>query len=200
MVAVGDATSGKSSLLSALKDGKIPDSSVPEIFETFSLKIKVDGRKVELGLWDTSGEDEYEALRRLSYPNCDVFIVCYSVGSRNSFERVRTKWLPEVRKYRPTTPFVIVGTKRDLRPQSSLMRDGSGRDSKDGFVNFDEGMMLANDLGACSFLECSALGGNGVKEVFEEASRAAFKGDNEEKLRSKSGQGRSNSLFGKLMK
>jgi Ras-related C3 botulinum toxin substrate 1 len=84
----------------------------------------VDGTTVNLGLWDTAGQEDYESvlrtfsetppmfldtctrtdvvyvrwcsrLRPLSYPQTDIFLVCFSVVSPASFENIKTKWLPE---------------------------------------------------------------------------------------------------------
>lgn len=206
MVTVGDSKTGKTSLLSVLKDGKVPEDTVPAIFDTFVHSMKVDGQKVELGLWDTACGEEYEALRRLSYPQCDVFVVCYSINSRKSFENVKTKWLPEVRKHRPLTPLVIVGTKKELRPRNSLRRNSDTDGSvitkptpKERFVKYDEGLGLANDAGAFTFLECSAFGNSGVIEVFEHATRAVLKNAEEEKAKARSGR-RGSGLLGMLKK
>jgi cell division control protein 42 len=49
-----------------------------------------------LGLFDTAGQEDYDRLRPLSYPQTDVFLVCFSVTSPASFENVREKWFPEV--------------------------------------------------------------------------------------------------------
>ena len=49
-----------------------------------------------LGLFDTAGQEDYDRLRPLSYPQTDVFLVCFSVTSPASFENVKEKWFPEV--------------------------------------------------------------------------------------------------------
>ena len=51
----------------------------------------VDGKPISLGLWDTAGQEDYDRLRPLSYPQTDVFLICFSLVSPPSYENVRTK-------------------------------------------------------------------------------------------------------------
>lgn len=51
----------------------------------------MDGKPISLGLWDTAGQEDYDRLRPLSYPQTDVFLVCFSLVSPASFENVKTK-------------------------------------------------------------------------------------------------------------
>ena len=59
------------------------------------------GQHVNLGLWDTAGQEDYDRLRPLSYPNTDVFLVCFSIISPASYENVKAKWHPEVSHHAP---------------------------------------------------------------------------------------------------
>jgi len=68
-----------------------------------------------LGLFDTAGQEDYDRLRPLSYPQTDVFLICFNVTSPPSFENVKEKWFPEVRHHCPATACIIVGTMVDLR-------------------------------------------------------------------------------------
>lgn len=78
-------------------------------FDNYSAPMTVDGQMVNLGLWDTAGQEDYDRLRPLSYPNTDVFVLCFSVVSPVSFDNISTKWIPEIRKCCPDTPILLIG-------------------------------------------------------------------------------------------
>jgi len=125
-----------------------------------------------LGLFDTAGQEDYDRLRPLSYPQTDVFLVCFSVTSPASFENVREKWFPEVHHHCPGVPCLIVGTQTDLRDDPQVREKLSRQ--KMSPVRKEDGERMAKELGAVKYVECSALTQYKLKDVFDEAIVAAL--------------------------
>merc|ERR1712048_918357 len=110
---------------------------------------------INLGLWDTAGQEDYDRLRPLSYPQTDVFLVCFSVISSASFENVKTKWVPEIQHHAPGVPILLVGTKSDLRKDEATMSTITARGTS--LVGTDAANGMAKEVNAVKYLECSAL-------------------------------------------
>jgi cell division control protein 42 len=113
-----------------------------------------------------SGQEDYDRLRPLSYPQTDVFLVCFSVTSPASFENVKEKWFPEVHHHCPGVPCLIVGTQVDLREDSQVIEKLARQKQRP--VTSEQGERLARELGAVKYVECSALTQKGLKNVFDE--------------------------------
>lgn len=66
---------------------------VPTVFENYITQTthKPSGQTVELALWDTAGQEEYDRLRPLSYPETDLLFVCFAIDCPNSLENVMDK-------------------------------------------------------------------------------------------------------------
>ncbi len=119
-VVVGDIGVGKTSLLISYAENRFPEPYLPTVFDNITARVEVDGNLVHLALWDTAGPEEYERMRPLSYPETDVFLLCFSVVSMVSFENILRKWKPEVSHHCPKAQVVLVGTKKDLREDTNL--------------------------------------------------------------------------------
>merc|ERR1712174_16932 len=149
-----------------------PGEYIPTVFDNYSANVMVDGKPVNLGLWDTAGQEDYDRLRPLSYPQTDVFVICFSIISTTSFENIRAKWIPEVRHHCPGVPILLVGTKIDLKTDEDVQKEM--KEKNQTFVTTEQGKKLAEDLGAVKYMECSALTQEGLKAVFETSVRAVL--------------------------
>lgn len=180
-VVVGDGTVGKTCLLMSYTQGAFPTEYIPTIFDNYATNLVVDGRSINLQLNDTAGQDTYDRLRPLQYPNTQVFFVCFSLVSPDSFTNVENKWVPEIRHHCPHTPLMLVGTKSDLRNDPDTV--AKLRERKQAPISNNEGNEMAEKIGAVRFMACSALTQDNMKQLFEEGVRAVIKPKSSKKKR-----------------
>jgi Ras family protein A len=183
LVIVGDGACGKTCLLIVFSKGTFPEVYVPTVFENYVAEVEVDGRKVELTLWDTAGQEDYDRLRPLSYPDSNVILICFSVDSPDSLDNVLEKWISEVLHFCQGVPIILVACKADLRNDHNTIEQLGQQQQQP--VSTADGQAVAQKIGAADYLECSARTGQGVREVFEAATRASLKTKNKKEKKKK---------------
>lgn len=136
---------------------------------------------IELSLWDTAGQEEFDRLRSLSYDNTDVVVLCFSVDSKDSLENVESKWVGEIQENCPGVKLVLVALKCDLRENTEDDEEAAPAEGTDGaqrekrpMIDYNQGLDVARRIKAMRYLECSAMRNRGVNEAFTEAARVAL--------------------------
>lgn len=131
---VGDSQCGKTSLIQRYCCGTLPHTYTPTLFDTRIASSVVEGRKVQIVIQDTAGQEDLDRLRPPFYLQTDVIIVCFDVDNPDSWDKVRKVWVPEARRYcGKHVPLLLVANKMDLiispvsHPplSSSLLREHS---------------------------------------------------------------------------
>lgn len=204
-VVIGDGAVGKTSLLISYTTNTFPTDYIPTVFDNYTTTLSVDPptsntgpinsdtnhyippetkeRKsstddlnlFKLNLWDTAGQEEYDRLRPLSYPQTDIFLLCFAVNELTSFKNLNDKWIPELKQHANIEnnimfqdfnklPILLIGTKSDLKEDDE---DDNGNSQKcverEDIENFVENNKL---LG---YVECSAKNQTGITEIFQTA-------------------------------
>jgi small GTP-binding protein len=142
---------------------------VPTVFDNYSQHVTVGKTSLSIGLWDTGGGEDYDRLRPLSYPQTDIFLICFSIVSPTSFINVREKWILEVKHHIPLTcpraRVLLVGTKVDLRDDAYTL--DRLREKKMRPITREEGIACAKEFGVAAYAETSAVTGEGINALFQ---------------------------------
>ncbi|KAI8379777.1 small GTPase superfamily [Radiomyces spectabilis] len=167
LVVCGDGACGKTSLLNVFTRGYFPQVYEPTVFENYVQEMGIDGQDIEMSLWDTAGQEEFDRLRSLSYADTHVIMMCFSVDNRDSLENIPNRWMEEISEHCPHAKIVLVALKCDLRD------DEQAATTRNVPIMYEEGLSVARNINAVRYLECSAKHNRGVRECFEQAARVA---------------------------
>ena len=194
IIVIGDMSSGKTNLIAAYSRDRFTPLYTPTILHCYQTDARVSNESIDLVVIEISGRDDFKPLRRCAYHKMDAAVICYAVNNAQCFERIKEFWVPELRKYAPKVPFVLVGTKKDIkehaRDELEEMLRSAVEDDKDGsmaarlraevsfneeFVSEDRGRRMASSVGAEGHIECSSLYRDRTRDVFETVTMVALK-------------------------
>jgi small GTP-binding protein len=149
----GDASVGKTAILKRyLKNTFNPDetNTVGASVETFTRPYR--SQEIEIGVWDTAGQEQYRALGPVYFRNAAAAIIVFDVTSRTSYENL-PYWIESIRSATDDKVFLmLIGNKIDL---------------PDRAVTYEEAAVWGSEH-QCRFIESSAKTGQGVNLIFDE--------------------------------
>jgi len=168
---VGSGGIGKSALSVQYVQSLFTEDYDPTIQDNYSKTALIDGNYVDLDILDTAGQDEFTALREQYMKNQDGFLLCFSLASRETFDKVSEFHKQILRSKAPpgtidlssiTVPIILVGTKCDM-PESNHAVSASEIEETRQLLNIDSIMLT------------SAKERVNVSEVFETLASRIFK-------------------------
>ncbi|OMJ91926.1 hypothetical protein SteCoe_5488 [Stentor coeruleus] len=159
LLILGDSGVGKSSILIRYTEEKFNHSHIATIGLDFKTKtIEIDGKQLEMQIWDTAGTEKFRVITRTYYQKCSGIIIAYDCTDQKSYNNV-TKWMDQIRNnVEDDTPKVIIACKID-RPDRKI--------SKSDGENLAETMKV-------QYFETSAKAGIGIDETFIYLARQCF--------------------------
>ena len=112
---IGESSVGKTSIINRYTRDAFTQELESTLGANYSQKkIERHGKKIRWDLWDTAGQEKYRAIGRHFYK--DSYIVClvYDITNKESFERIKTVWYPELKEHGEKTKILaLVGNKID---------------------------------------------------------------------------------------
>ncbi|KAK4446684.1 P-loop containing nucleoside triphosphate hydrolase protein [Podospora aff. communis PSN243] len=176
VVIVGDSLSCKTKLILRFTTPKLPDEPiVPTVFDNYTAVVKFRNLEHHIAIWDSSGSDDYDRLRPLSYPQTDVFIICARIPRPTMFSNVQDKWIPDIKEHNPNSPFLIVGIideednaslAASLEEQSQKHRNAPK--SVSDYYALGRKLVESHEK-AWKYMQCNLASDEEVRRVFQQA-------------------------------
>ncbi|XP_005061453.1 PREDICTED: rho-related GTP-binding protein Rho6 [Ficedula albicollis] len=131
LVLVGDVQCGKTAMLQVLAKDCYPETYVPTVFENYTACLASEEQRVELSLWDTSGNPFWHTETPTLWGEAEGF------GVPLVPESISPQWKTEILDYCPNTRVLLIGCKTDLRTDLSTLLELSHQ--KQAPVSYEQG-------------------------------------------------------------
>ena len=165
IIIIGDASVGKTALLSKYLKGVFPKSPLSTIATEFATKIIQikEGGYIKAQIWDTAGEEKYKSITYHHYKKSVGGLIVYDITKKSTFENVKNWYNDLITKAEKGCIIALVGNKLDL-----VERNGRNRD-----VPKEEAQAYAED-NHMLFYETSAYNGTNINDIFEELMQTIY--------------------------
>ena len=111
---VGDASVGKSALITNYLFNSFSDNYEPTVLDVYKGTKNVKKKQYEIEIHDTSGDEFLGVNRSVQYKGADCFMICVATNMRDSLERIMN-WRAEIEAVELDKPIYLVLTKSDLK-------------------------------------------------------------------------------------
>ena len=166
IIIVGDLSSGKTNIVTQYISHKFVQDSQPTIgVEMFNKDFQINEDKVSAQIWDTAGQEKYNALTSSYYKGAKGAIVVYDITQESTFLKVE-QFVKDLREKSDKNVYMIlVGNKIDLEENRKVSKE--------------EGKILADKL-KMGFFEVSAKNGTGIEDLFKNLIDNVYEKNNRE--------------------
>ena len=166
IIIVGDLSSGKTNIVTQYISHKFVQDSQPTIgVEMFNKDFQINEDKVSAQIWDTAGQEKYNALTSSYYKGAKGAIVVYDITQESTFLKVE-QFVKDLREKSDKNVYMIlVGNKIDLEENRKISKE--------------EGKILADKL-KMGFFEVSAKNGTGIEDLFKNLIDNVYEKNNRE--------------------
>ena len=165
IIIIGDASVGKTSLLSKYLKGIFPTSPLPTVATEFATKIIQikEGGYIKAQIWDTAGQEKYKSITYHHYKKSVGGLIVYDITKRSSFDNVKNWHNDLINLGEKGCIIALVGNKLDLVERNERKREVSRIEAQ---AYAEDNHML--------FFETSAYNGNNINDIFEELLQTIY--------------------------
>lgn len=144
VVLIGTTGVGKTSLFGVMLDSRSPDNVAPTLAASCaSVSVQEGDYEVVFDIWDTAGQEKYQALNPLYYRNANAVIAVYSITELSSFSKMKKYVTDCVTQTLDDLVVVIAGNKSDLDKEREVPEEAGRRYAEDnGYVFFETSAKL----------------------------------------------------------
>ena len=162
---IGDSGVGKSSIINRYTHNKYDENvEVTHSLGYNKKEYEYDGKKYQLDIWDTAGQEQYRSLGKHFYKDSFIIILVYDITSKESFINLEKVWIEDIENFaEKSRVLAIVGSKKDLYEEKEA-------------VTFEDGEKFAQEHDAI-FMEVSAKVGTNIDLLFESCVKRYFDPD-----------------------
>ena len=164
---IGDSAVGKTSILFRYINDEFPDCYISTIGVEYKMKtLMINGKKIILRIWDTSGQERYRSITQNFYRNANGILFVFDITNKESFNNIKL-WLTDSENCETKVTKLLVGNKIDLIDKRNV--------DKESIEKFAEKKEM-------KYIETSAKEGINIDEIFRELAELILKGKTDEEI------------------